>query len=50
MDEAHDPNTQVIMATATLTKAVRTLLADVENGGFMVDFAGKLQSLQSPYY
>ena len=30
------------MATATLTKAVRALLADVENGGFTVDFAGKI--------
>ena len=29
---------QVIMATATLTKAVRTLIDDVQNGGFNIEF------------
>jgi len=29
---------QVVMATATLTKAVRTLIDDVQNGGFNIEF------------
>jgi superfamily II DNA/RNA helicase len=32
------PPVQVIMATATLTKAVRTLIDDVQNGGFNIEF------------
>jgi hypothetical protein len=34
------PPTQLIMATATLTKAVRLLLSDVEGKGFNIEFAG----------
>ena len=33
---------QLIMATATLTKAVRSLLMDVQ-GGFNIDFSGELR-------
>lgn len=35
---------QIVMATATLTKAVRALLADVEGGGgFNIEYNGNFQ-------
>jgi hypothetical protein len=34
------PPTQLIMATATLTKAVRLLLSEVEGKGFNIEFSG----------
>jgi superfamily II DNA/RNA helicase len=35
-----EPSVQLIMATATLTKAVKLLLTDVEEGGFNIELAG----------
>ncbi len=32
------PPVQLVMATATLTKAVKALLSDVDNGGFDINY------------
>jgi hypothetical protein len=34
------PPSQLVMATATLTKAVRLLLSEVEGKGFNIEFSG----------
>jgi superfamily II DNA/RNA helicase len=39
--DVNQSNLQMIMATATLTKAVKTLLSDVKGGGFNIEYSGK---------
>lgn len=39
VEEKSQDKVQVVMATATLTKLVRTLLEDMENGGFNIEYS-----------